>query len=87
MITCRRLAEFLDDYVADRLPPLLRARFELHLKMCRPCREYLDSYRRTVAIVHETGASDLSGFDEPEQLPAMPDAMVATIMHAMREAG
>ena len=50
MLTCRQLIDFLDAYLEDQLPPMRLAAFKVHLMLCRDCREYLDTYRRTIEI-------------------------------------
>ena len=49
-ITCREVAEFLDDYAEDRLGPDRRAVFERHLAICTDCEAYLASYRTTMQL-------------------------------------
>ena len=79
MVTCRKLVEFLDDYVGDRMSPFRRAQFNLHLKLCRPCREYLESYKQARSLSGEALSE--------ENLPAepMPEAMVQTILHVLQQ--
>lgn len=50
MLTCRELVDFLWRYVEDDLAPEERKAFDRHLAMCRSCRAYLDSYRRTLDL-------------------------------------
>jgi anti-sigma factor RsiW len=49
-VTCRELIDFLDDYLADALRADERRLFEEHLRICVDCANYLDSYRRTIAL-------------------------------------
>jgi anti-sigma factor RsiW len=51
-ITCRDLAEFLNDYVADELPADQRERFERHMAECPPCVVYVETYRITIRLTH-----------------------------------
>jgi anti-sigma factor RsiW len=78
MVTCKKLVAFLDDYVADALDDKTRRRFEFHLKLCRPCRRYLESYRRTIQASRQALAVD------PAEQSQMPDEMVHAIVSAMR---
>lgn len=48
MLSCREISEFLADYVEGQLPRWQRLTFQLHLALCRDCRRYLASYRRTI---------------------------------------
>lgn len=77
MITCKELAEFLNAYVDDALPPAQRRAFNLHLALCRSCRNYLRSYRLTIHLSHDClGAPD----DAPP--PEVPEALIAAILKA-----
>ena len=70
MITCREFEAFIIDYLEDSLLNTERMKFEIHLKLCRECREYLQAYSLTKnlclelrvdpnAIVPETVPADL----------------------------
>ena len=50
-MSCRELVELITDYLEDRLSPADRARFDAHLAECRPCRAYLDQFRRTITLL------------------------------------
>jgi len=47
-ITCQQLVELVTDYLEDALEPDARARFELHLRACPGCVDYLDQMRLTI---------------------------------------
>ena len=70
MITCAEFEAFVLDYLEDDLPPAKRRIFELHLKMCRECRDYLEAYRRSIAmgraVFHDPDAT--APEDVPEDL-------------------
>jgi len=51
MITCRKLIDLIDAYLAGELDERERNDFERHLHCCLSCQAYLDSYRRTIALV------------------------------------
>lgn len=48
--TCQDVIGFLDDYVSGNLVPEQRAVFEAHLGRCPYCRDYLATYRETIAL-------------------------------------
>jgi anti-sigma factor RsiW len=73
-MTCREVAEFLQDYVAGDLPPDLLAAFERHLGDCSNCREFLSQYRATVAAA--AGAWTMEELDAP---PEMVSAILSTL--------
>ncbi len=50
MITCREFEDFVLDYLENELPALQRSRFERHIRLCRECRQYLQTYQRTQEI-------------------------------------
>jgi predicted anti-sigma-YlaC factor YlaD len=52
-ITCHELVELVTDYLEEAMAPAERARLELHLARCRPCRHYLDLMRKTIDVVGE----------------------------------
>ncbi len=53
-MTCRELVAFLDRYLDGTLPAAARRAFESHLTGCRACRDYLRTYRDTVALAKAT---------------------------------
>ncbi len=80
MISCREFEGFLIDYFEGSLPKRQRLVFEMHLKLCRECREYLVAFERALEVSKRVFA----GLDEP--LPTdVPDDLIRAIMDA-REA-
>ncbi len=61
MINCRQFEDFIIDYLEDDLERRQKTIFELHLKVCRDCRGYLEAYKRAVEIGR-------AAFDDPEGL-------------------
>ena len=83
MLTCRDVAAFLGDYLDRALPWRQRLRFRLHLLLCRDCRRYLDSYRKTVEACRSLGVPPAvvdhdCGCDEA----AVPVSLVRAILAA-----
>ena len=77
MITCAEFEDFILDYQSDRLTPRQRFIFELHLKVCRDCRDYLRAYQRTVELGKAVFQSDQA------QVPAeVPEDLIAAILAA-----
>ncbi len=77
MISCREFEEFLIDYFEDALPKRQRIVFEMHLKLCRECREYLIAFKRSIEISKRVFAD----FDEPVTAD-VPDDLVRAILDA-----
>ena len=65
-MTCREVAQFLQDYVAGELPAALAADFDRHLEACANCREFLAQYRATISASADACARD--DFDAPDDL-------------------
>ncbi len=77
MITCRQLIDFIEAYLAGELPPLKSAAFRLHLVLCKSCRSYLDSYRKTIDVSKMAMTPD-------EPVPAaVPEELIKSIRNAM----
>jgi len=59
MLSCADfLAEF-GDYIDDTVSPDLRAHLEEHLRECKTCQVIVDSTRKTIQIVTESGSFTL----------------------------
>ena len=52
-MTCHELVELVTEYLEEAMAPSERARLEVHLAGCRPCRHYLDQMRKTINVVGE----------------------------------
>lgn len=82
MLTCRELTDFLARYVDGALTPEEQKAFERHLAMCRPCRAFVESYRKTIDL-------ERTAFAEPDApVPdEVPEELVRAILAARRAAG
>jgi anti-sigma factor RsiW len=79
LLTCKELFDFLDDYVDGSLPAPQRDEFERHLRLCPACVNYLDGYRKTIALEKASCADG-----EPARAPqALLDAVRAAVRKAM----
>lgn len=69
MITCREFEDFILAYFEGELSSKQKFVFELHLKVCRECRDYLAAYQQTMDIVRLAASDDtLIPDDVPEDL-------------------
>ncbi len=70
MITCEAFEDFILAYLDDELPPRQKFIFELHLKICRECQEYLRAYRASIELSKKGGQADVAfaAGDVPEDL-------------------
>ncbi len=67
MMTCVEFEDFLIDYMEGDLPAKQRRIFEIHIKICRECREYLAAYRRTIEIAGRAYEGDAAPL--PDEVP------------------
>ena len=68
MISCQEFEEFILAYLDDELPPRQKRIFEMHLKVCRECRQYLRAYRASLDLAKlALTAEDVS---PPAEVPA-----------------
>ncbi len=79
MITCKEFEEFVLGYLDDDLPAAQRSVFELHMRMCRECREYLAAYKRA----QEVGYAILGPGDEPVSSD-VPEDLVKAVLDARK---
>lgn len=79
MITCRQFEDFILAYLDGDLPEKQRFVFELHLKVCRECRDYLAAYRRTIEVSRR--AFDVPDDPLPEEVP---EDLVKAVLAARR---
>jgi anti-sigma factor RsiW len=49
-VTCREVAELLNDYLDDAIPAHDRARLDAHLAECDGCTAALDQLRETIRV-------------------------------------
>lgn len=77
MITCKEFEDFVLRYLDDELSGRQKSVFELHIRICRECRDYLAAYRRAC----ELGRSVLPSPDDP--LPNdVPDDLIKAVLDA-----
>ena len=48
MLTCREITELITDYMEGQLGFMESLSFQMHLGLCRNCRNYLHQLRQTV---------------------------------------
>jgi len=83
-VNCQALIEkFLYDYHAGTLSTGKKLEFELHLTLCRACRRYVDSYKKTIKLAKEGEVPPEAGGEPPAELV---EAILA-VSRRKREAG
>jgi hypothetical protein len=66
-VNCQALInKFLLDYHENKLSKIRRGEFELHLKLCKDCRNYVASYKKTIELAKAT--ENLTPDPPPQQL-------------------
>jgi anti-sigma factor RsiW len=60
MFSCEEVLAELSNYMDDAVAAALRKEIEAHLAHCRTCHAVYDSTRKTLHIVTESGAFELS---------------------------
>lgn len=67
-MTCREITKLVTDYVEGALTLGDRLRFQLHIGMCRRCREYLRQMKLTAASLGRLPKPELPADVEEELL-------------------
>ena len=57
---CQELVELVTDYLEDRLSPVDRIRFEVHIADCEYCATYLEQMRQTIRTLGRIPEESLS---------------------------
>lgn len=70
MITCREFEDFITNYLDNKLSAPQRSRFELHIRLCKECKQYLQAYQRTMEVSHAAYPAPDTALpnDVPEEL-------------------
>ena len=76
-MTCQEVAGFLSDYLDGSLPVWQRIAFTVHIRLCRDCRRYLDSYQKTRSLL---GAYAIDC--RVEKVNDVPESLVQAILAA-----
>jgi len=64
-MTCKDAIDIIADFLDQTLASDAVEELEAHLRDCEPCRAYLNTYRKTRALVGEAGRVEM-----PEELKA-----------------
>jgi len=80
MLTCQELEGFMVDYIDGRLPERQRRKFDLHLRLCRDCRRYIEAYKSGITLCQAAFAEP--GGPLPEDVP---EELVKAILAAREE--
>lgn len=78
MISCKDFVAQLGHYLEDDVAAELRLALDHHLASCTTCQVIVDSSKKTLAIVTESGVFELS-----ERLPESVTARIMSKLRAM----
>jgi len=78
-LACGEVITFLFEYLEDGTPAERKFEFDRHLAICPSCRNYLETYRESLLILHR-GAQ----LDEAE-IPELPQHLVDAILRSCRD--
>ena len=57
--TCRQMTDLVLGYLTGKLSPSVKREFEQHLAVCPDCMNFLNTYKKTVAVTKSVQQSDL----------------------------
>ena len=79
MITCEAFEDFILAYLEDELTGRQKFIFEMHLKVCRECRDYLKAYRASMDLAKDS-------FDLPNavSMEEVPEDLVRAVIEARK---
>jgi len=78
MINCQECLDFIADYLEGEVAADAAAQFEKHLDACPPCRDYIESYKKTIQLERASLAV------RDEECQAMPESLVQAICQARK---
>lgn len=58
--TCKEITDLLYRYLNDQLSPRVKRDFQRHLRICRDCVNFLNTYKKTVSVTRSI---------RPEEIP------------------
>jgi anti-sigma factor RsiW len=78
VFSCEALRAQLSNLLDDEVPAAIRAEIDRHLAECRTCQVIVDSARKTVTIVTESGSFELD--------TGLSERLTGMVMAAVQEA-
>jgi len=67
-LTCQDFVNFLSDYIDGDLKEQQKCVFDDHVGVCSDCRNYLDSYKKTMKLASSIVANDALSDDVPPRV-------------------
>ena len=73
---CKDLIAFITEYEEGSLPKYKKFFFELHLKICPPCREFLESFHTSIKLGKKCCCP------ESQVPPTVPEDFIQAVLRA-----
>lgn len=79
MLSCEAFEEFIMAFLGDELTPKQKFIFEIHLKLCPECRDYLRAYQASMILAKS------ADFDpEDASLENVPEDLIKAVIEARK---
>jgi len=80
MVSCEQANSFIDDYLSGDLPRKQRRIFNLHIRMCKDCDQYLQDYQDSISLYQ--GIKNANGSQPCD--PPIPEEIIGAIVAAKK---
>ena len=57
--TCQQMTDLVLDYLNDKLAPTTKRDFQQHLRICPDCVNFLNTYKKTVAVTGSVAIDEI----------------------------
>ena len=57
--TCRQMTDLVLNYLEDKLSPGVKRDFQQHLRICPDCVNFLNTYKKTVAVTRAVAIEEI----------------------------
>jgi anti-sigma factor RsiW len=80
-VTCREVADFIQDYQSGELTPDVRREFQRHLDLCPTCRHYIAIYTAAIELGRAVCADETASAAEAGVPQDLLEAILASHRH------
>lgn len=80
-MTCREVADFIQDYQSGELTPDVRREFQRHLDLCPTCRHYIAIYTAAIELGRAVCADETASAAEAGVPQDLLEAILASHRH------
>jgi predicted anti-sigma-YlaC factor YlaD len=57
--TCKEISDLLSNYLDNSLAARVKRQFDEHLKICPACVAFLNTFQKTLSVVHSVRVEDM----------------------------